>query len=160
MDFPCGSAGKESTCNAGDLGSTPGLGRSPGEGKGYPLQYSGLENFMDCISMGSQRVGHDWVTFTVILTVTQVHIHKITYTDNHPKFTVTLKFTLVSIHSMALDKYIMTLIYHCGISEYSYCPKTSSLLPYSSSWYFYCLHSSAFSRISYTWSHIVCRFFR
>ena len=40
MGFPCGSAGKESACNVGDLGSTPGLGRSPGEGKGYPLQYS------------------------------------------------------------------------------------------------------------------------
>ena len=47
--FPCGSAGKESACNMGDLGSIPGLGRSPGEGKGYPLQYSGLENSMDCI---------------------------------------------------------------------------------------------------------------
>ena len=47
LDFPCGSAGKESTCNAGDLGLIPGLGRSPGEGKGYPLQYSGLENSMD-----------------------------------------------------------------------------------------------------------------
>ena len=46
--FPCGSAGKESTCNAGDLGSIPDLGRPPGEGKGYPLQYSGLENSMDC----------------------------------------------------------------------------------------------------------------
>ena len=45
--FPCVSAGKESSCNAGDLGSIPGLGRSPGEGKGYPLQYSGLENSMD-----------------------------------------------------------------------------------------------------------------
>ena len=45
--FPCGSAVKESACNAGDLGSIPGLGRSPGDGKGYPLQYSGLENFMD-----------------------------------------------------------------------------------------------------------------
>ena len=49
MGFPCGSAGKESTCNAGDLGSIPGLGRSPGRGKGYPLQYSGLENPMDHI---------------------------------------------------------------------------------------------------------------
>jgi len=46
MVFPCGSAGKESACNAGDLGSIPGLGRSPGKGNGYPLQYSGLENFM------------------------------------------------------------------------------------------------------------------
>ena len=44
LGFPCGSAGKESACNAGDLGSVPGLGRSPGEGKGYPLQYFGLEN--------------------------------------------------------------------------------------------------------------------
>ena len=43
------SVGKESACNAGDLGSIPGLGRSPGEGRGYPLQYSGLENSMDCI---------------------------------------------------------------------------------------------------------------
>ena len=50
--FPCGSAGKQSACNAEDLGSIPGLGRAPGEGKGYPLQYSGLENFMDCIVHG------------------------------------------------------------------------------------------------------------
>ena len=50
--FPCGSPGKESTCSVGDLGSIPGVGRSPGEGKGYSLQYSGLENFMDCIVHG------------------------------------------------------------------------------------------------------------
>ena len=50
--FPCGSAGKESACNVGDLGLIPGLGRSPGEGHGYPLQYSGLENSMDCIVHG------------------------------------------------------------------------------------------------------------
>ena len=49
LGFPCGSVGKESTCNVGDLGPVPGLGRSPGEAKGYSLQYSGLENFMDCI---------------------------------------------------------------------------------------------------------------
>ena len=47
--FPCDLAGKESTCNVGDLGLTPGLGRSPREGKGYPLQYPGLENSMDCL---------------------------------------------------------------------------------------------------------------
>ena len=50
--LPYGSADKESTCNAGDLDLIPGLGRSPGEGKGYPLQYSGLENSMDCIVHG------------------------------------------------------------------------------------------------------------
>ena len=48
MGFPGDSAGKESTCNMGDLGSVPGFGRSPGEGNSYPLQYSGLENSMDC----------------------------------------------------------------------------------------------------------------
>ena len=52
MDFPCGSAGKESACNVGDLGSVPGLGKSPGEGKGYPLQYSGLENSVNCVVLG------------------------------------------------------------------------------------------------------------
>ena len=52
LGFPCSSAGKESACNLGDLGSIPGLERSPEEGKGYPLQYSGLENSMDCIVHG------------------------------------------------------------------------------------------------------------
>ena len=52
LGLPCGSVGKESACNAGDLGSIPGLGRSPGEQKSYPLQYSGLDNSMDCIVHG------------------------------------------------------------------------------------------------------------
>ena len=61
MCSPCGSAGKESACHVGELGSMPGLGRSPGEGKGYLLQYSGLENSMDCIVHG---VTKSWATFT------------------------------------------------------------------------------------------------
>ena len=52
MSFHHSSIGKEPTCNAGDPSSIPGLGRFPGEGKGYPLQYSGLENYMDCIVQG------------------------------------------------------------------------------------------------------------
>ena len=52
MGFPCG---KESAYNVGVLGLTPGLGRSPGEGKGYPLQYSGLENSMNCILHGAAK---------------------------------------------------------------------------------------------------------
>ena len=52
MGFPGGSAGKESACNVGDLDSIPGLGRSPGEGKSYPFQYSGLENSMGCVVHG------------------------------------------------------------------------------------------------------------
>ena len=66
MGFPSGSAGKESAGNVGDLGLIPGLGRSPGEGKGYPLHHSGLEN-----SMGSQRVRHYWATFTFLFTFTK-----------------------------------------------------------------------------------------
>ena len=53
--FPCGSTGKESACNAGDLSSIPGLERSPREEKGYPIQYSGLENSMDCIVHGVEK---------------------------------------------------------------------------------------------------------
>ena len=58
-DFPDSSVGKESACNSGDPDSNSGLGRSPGEGKGYPLQYSGLEYS----PWGLKRVGHDWATF-------------------------------------------------------------------------------------------------
>ena len=57
LGFPCGLAGKESPCNAEDLGLIPGLGRSLGEGKGYPLHYSGLENSMDYIV---HRVAKSW----------------------------------------------------------------------------------------------------
>ena len=56
MGFPFSSAGKESACNAGDLGSIPGLGRFPGEGKGYPLLYSGLESSMDYSPWGRKEL--------------------------------------------------------------------------------------------------------
>ena len=63
-----GSHGKESTCNVGDLGSIPGLGRSPGKGNSYPLQYSGLENSMDRVAWQGTVHGfskrHIQVTFT------------------------------------------------------------------------------------------------
>ena len=57
LGFPGGSADKESTYNAGDLDSISALGRSPGGGKGYPLQYSGLENSMECIVHGVAKSG-------------------------------------------------------------------------------------------------------
>ena len=74
--FHGGSAGKESACNTGDLGSFPGSGRSPGR-EGYPLQYSCLENSMDtgawqAQSMGSQRVGLHWATSTFTFTDPEV----------------------------------------------------------------------------------------
>ena len=82
LGCPCGSAGKEPTCNAGDLSSIPGLGRSPGEGNGYPLQYFALEvPWTDepggLQSMGSQRVRRDWAT----------HIHTHTQVQGNPKIT-------------------------------------------------------------------------
>ena len=55
MGFPDDSDGKESTCHVGDLGLIPGLGRSSREGNGYPLQYSGLENSMDCVVHGGHK---------------------------------------------------------------------------------------------------------
>ena len=57
LGFLCGSTGKEFAYNMGDLGSIPGLGRSPGEGNDYPLQYSGLENSMECIVHGVAKSG-------------------------------------------------------------------------------------------------------
>ena len=67
---------KESACNAGDRGSIPGLGRSPGEGNGYPPPYSGLENFMKCMK-NFHGVRYGWVTFTFafnyMLTMHTVH---------------------------------------------------------------------------------------
>ena len=67
-NFPGGSVGKESACNVGDLGSVPGLGRSPGERNGYPLQYSGLENSMDCVVHG---VAKSWTWLT------DFHFHQV-----------------------------------------------------------------------------------
>ena len=80
--FPCGSAGKESTCSAGDLGSIPGLRRSPGEGKGYPLQYSGLEKSMDCILHGVAKSRTQLFISTYVYThmCDYIHIHKYVYT--------------------------------------------------------------------------------
>ena len=68
--FPDSSVGKESACNAADLGSIPGLGRFPGERKGYPLQYSSLENFMDCIVHGVAKS---------LTQLSDFHFHHFTY---------------------------------------------------------------------------------
>ena len=95
--FPCG---KESVCNAGDLGSIPGLGRSPGEGKSYPLQYSGLENFMNYIAHGVAKswtqlsgfhfggelrlkVSAFWLIEQVIFLSSLVYLNKYTWNLKH-----------------------------------------------------------------------------
>ena len=73
LGFPGGSADKKSARHAGDLGLIPGLGRSPGEGKGYPLQYSGLENSMDYtvhgVAKNQTRLSNFHFTFTIFLTI-------------------------------------------------------------------------------------------
>ena len=74
--FPCGSTGKESACNVGDLGSIPGLGRSPREGKGYPLQYSGPENSMDSIAHGVTKSRTQLRKF-------HIHTHTHTHTQKN-----------------------------------------------------------------------------
>ena len=77
--FPCGPAGKESACNEGDLGSIPGLGRSPGEEKGNPLQYSGLENPIDCIVHGVTKESDttEWLSLSLFLSLIWVWALKI-----------------------------------------------------------------------------------
>ena len=66
LRFPCGSAGKKPACNSGDLDSIPGLGRSAGEERGYPLQYSGLENSMDCIVYGAPKSRTDMTEWLLL----------------------------------------------------------------------------------------------
>ena len=76
LGFPCGSAGKESSCNAGGLGSIPGLGLSLGEGKVYPLQYSGLENSMDCHKKSDIT---EWLSVSLItfFSVLSIHLNEV-----------------------------------------------------------------------------------
>ena len=82
LGFPYSSVGKESACNAGDLGSIPRLGRSPGEGNGNPLQYSCLENPTDrgawqATVHGVPRVGPDLATSLRLLLLDKIlHRHK------------------------------------------------------------------------------------
>ena len=87
LGFPYGSAGKESTCNVGDLGSIPGLGRSPGEGKAYPLQYSGLKNSMDCIVHGVKK--------------SQTRLSDFHFTSVHPGFQREGQRERAKIHSVS-----------------------------------------------------------
>ena len=74
LGFPGGSDGKKSGCNVGDLCSIPGLGRSPGEGKGYPLQYSGMENSMDCLVHGVTK-SHTRLSDSHILSYSDHSVH-------------------------------------------------------------------------------------
>ena len=113
LGFPCGSAGKESTCNVGDLGSIPGLGRSPGQGKGY--QYSGLETVYSiswtvyCIqSMGSQRVGRNFHFLSSL--VSNIVI----------RFCVVLNFSMYSVIIYVFCEFPFRVLSHFSIGVFNF----------------------------------------
>ena len=91
LGFPCGSAGKEPAWNAGDLDSIPGFRRSPREGKGYPLQYSGLENSTDCIGHGVAK------SRTRLSDFLSLHFHNVLCVQG--MFFSAKKLTSVPLHS-------------------------------------------------------------
>ena len=99
LGFPCGSAGNKSACNTGDLGLIPGLERSPGEVKGYPLQYSGLENSKDCITHGVTK-SQTWLSnFHSLKLLLIFYILGSTYIlveKNNPTAKTVLKITIVN----------------------------------------------------------------
>ena len=104
LGFPCGSAGKESTRNAGDLGFIPGLERSLREGKGYPLQYSGLENSMDCIVHG---VTKSWTRLS------DFHFH----VRNSPKLETTQMVINRRVDQRIVIYYIHTVEYSLAVER-------------------------------------------
>ena len=91
LGFPDGSAGKKFSCNVGDLGSIPGLGRSPGEGNGYPLLYSDLENSMDSIVHGvaKSRTRLSGFYFDCFQTCIEVCVHLFDFHFEEERFVFT-----------------------------------------------------------------------
>ena len=79
LGFPCGSAGKESTCNVGDMGLIPALERAPGEGNGYPLQYSGLENSIGYTVHGAGKESDttEWLALSLSQSAELITIHSL-----------------------------------------------------------------------------------
>ena len=90
--FPHSSVGKESTCNAGDLGPIPGLGKSTGEGKGYPFQYSGLENSMDCIVQEVAKSRTRLSTIHFHLQFCNLSFHILTGSFTEERFLILIQF--------------------------------------------------------------------
>ena len=106
MGSPGCSAGKESACNVGDLGSIPGLGWSPGEGNGYPLRYSGLENSMDCIVHG------------VTKNQTRLRdLHCTSHTHTHIHIFFSIFFSIMVYHRILnIVPCCLSIIMHCKIN--------------------------------------------
>ena len=121
LGFSGGSAGKESACNVGDLGSIPGLGRSPGEEKGYPLQDFGLENSMDCIVHGITKsraqLSDLRFPFTFLLAEGSLPLSAILLVGSLTILGIPLSLT----HKLSCLPQ--------QLCEYSYFPKVNSTLP-------------------------------
>ena len=108
--FPGSSDGKESTCSVGDLGSIPGLERCPGEGKGYPLQYAGLENSLDCIVL---RVAKSWTQLR------DFHFHFFSWQSagSRPCASVVVTSGLYSTDSIVVAYGLSSSAQHVGSSQ-------------------------------------------
>ena len=122
MGFLCGSAGKEFTCNVGNLGSIPGLGRSPGEGKGYPLQYSGLVNSMDCIVRG---VTKSWTQLS------DFHFHSYPYMTTGKTIVLTIRTSVSKVISLlfrTLSRFVIAFLPRSGHHLISWLQSPSAVI--------------------------------
>ena len=185
LGFPCGSAGKESACNEGDMGSIPGLGRTPREGKGCPLQYSGLENSMDCIVHGvaeSDRTERLSLHFSSFLLFHEhfYHLHTSYSSLLLPSFIYFLLLTALlryNLYTVELTRYKWSIQWflvnfcNCAIIiiiqvwNTSFAPKSSLVFAYSwfplllpasgNHWSAFCLYSFDFSR-NFMWMELNC----
>ena len=144
LGFPCGSAGKESTCNVGDLGSVPGLWRSPKEGKGNLLQCSGLEKSIEDIVQGAAK-SWTWLSNShcpCIREFAQIHVHWV-YDDlqsSHPLLPLVLLppvFSSIRIFSRESTHYINWPEYWSFSFSFSIWPSSeySGLIPFRIDWF-------------------------
>ena len=114
--FICGSVGKESACNVGNLGLIPGLGRSPREEKDHPLQYPGLENFMDCIVHGVSKS---------LTQLSDFHFHFTVWQEAYMIIYLQYQKNKEQTFSWAMSKFATHVIVHayCGQDSHIECTR-------------------------------------
>ena len=185
LGFPCGSAGKESTCSEGDLGSIPRLGRTPREGRGYTRQYSDLENSMDCIVHGvtesdtTERLSLHFSSF-LLFHEHFYHLHTSYSSLLLPSFIyfllliALLRYNLYAIeftHCKWVIQWFLVNLCNCAIIiivqvwNTPFAPKSSPVFAYSrflillsassNYWSAFCLYSFAFFR-NFMWMELNC----